>query len=161
MGVRHENVIVCDRAGPIYPGRENVDQWKSAHAVETPHRSLEEACQPLRRLVHDQPCAEVLPLGGYADGAVVGVAGTHAETADGLDRGVGDRDAVGARAVVCTDLNGDHASETAPMIGVSATARTLDVADEKAIEELDMPQTDIRVAVRETYQWFQENGYVG
>ncbi|MBX7528423.1 NADP-dependent malic enzyme [Qipengyuania vesicularis] len=45
MGVRHENVIVCDRAGPIYPGRENVDQWKSAHAVETPHRSLEEALE--------------------------------------------------------------------------------------------------------------------
>ena len=45
MGVRHENVIVCDRSGPIYPGRDNVDQWKSAHAVETPHRSLEEALQ--------------------------------------------------------------------------------------------------------------------
>ncbi len=45
MGVRHENVIVCDRAGPIYPGRDNVDQWKSAHAVETPHRSLEEALE--------------------------------------------------------------------------------------------------------------------
>ncbi|WP_394730534.1 NADP-dependent malic enzyme [Altererythrobacter sp. GH1-8] len=43
LGVRHENVIVCDRAGPIYPGRENVDQWKSAHAVATDARSLEEA----------------------------------------------------------------------------------------------------------------------
>jgi len=43
LGIRHENVIVCDRAGPIYPGRENVDQWKSAHAVETEARSLEEA----------------------------------------------------------------------------------------------------------------------
>ena len=43
MGVRHENVIVCDRTGPIYPGRDNVDQWKSAHAVETSARSLEEA----------------------------------------------------------------------------------------------------------------------
>ncbi|MHA6316105.1 NADP-dependent malic enzyme [Altererythrobacter sp. CAU 1778] len=43
MGVRHENVIVCDRSGPIYPGRDNVDQWKSAHAVETEARSLEEA----------------------------------------------------------------------------------------------------------------------
>ncbi|QZD94362.1 NADP-dependent malic enzyme [Qipengyuania gelatinilytica] len=45
MGVRHENVIVCDRTGPIYPGRENVDQWKSAHAVETEARSLEEALE--------------------------------------------------------------------------------------------------------------------
>jgi len=43
MGVRHENVIVCDRSGPIYPGREKVDQWKSAHAVPTEARSLEEA----------------------------------------------------------------------------------------------------------------------
>ncbi len=43
MGVPHESVIVCDRAGPIYPGRENVDQWKSAHAVPTEARSLAEA----------------------------------------------------------------------------------------------------------------------
>ena len=43
MGIRHENVIVCDRSGPIYPGRADVDQWKSAHAVETEARSLEEA----------------------------------------------------------------------------------------------------------------------
>ncbi|APE27694.1 NADP-dependent malic enzyme [Aurantiacibacter gangjinensis] len=45
MGVPHENVIVCDRSGPIYPGRDNVDQWKSAHAVDTPHRTLEEALE--------------------------------------------------------------------------------------------------------------------
>ena len=43
LGVPHQNVIVCDRAGPIYPGRDNVDQWKSAHAVPTEARSLEEA----------------------------------------------------------------------------------------------------------------------
>ncbi|WP_341711548.1 NADP-dependent malic enzyme [Erythrobacter sp.] len=43
VGVPHENVIVCDRQGPIYPGRDNVDQWKSAHAVNTDARSLEEA----------------------------------------------------------------------------------------------------------------------
>ncbi len=43
VGVPHENVIVCDRKGPIYPGREGVDQWKSAHAVETDARTLEEA----------------------------------------------------------------------------------------------------------------------
>ena len=45
LGIRHENVIVCDRSGPIYPGRDNVDQWKSAHAVETDARSLEEALE--------------------------------------------------------------------------------------------------------------------
>ena len=43
MGIPHDNVIVCDRSGPIYPGRDNVDQWKSAHAVPTEARSLEEA----------------------------------------------------------------------------------------------------------------------
>ncbi len=43
IGVPHDNVTVCDRSGPIYPGRENVDQWKSAHAIETDARSLEEA----------------------------------------------------------------------------------------------------------------------
>ncbi len=43
LGVPHQNVIVCDRQGPIYPGRDNVDQWKSAHAVPTEARSLEEA----------------------------------------------------------------------------------------------------------------------
>ncbi|MGE8134176.1 NADP-dependent malic enzyme [Novosphingobium subterraneum] len=44
MGVRHNNVIMCDRSGVIYRGRENsMDQWKSAHAVDTSARSLEDA----------------------------------------------------------------------------------------------------------------------
>jgi malate dehydrogenase (oxaloacetate-decarboxylating)(NADP+) len=44
MGVRHENVTVCDRSGVIYRGRESgMDQWKSAHAIDTAARSLEEA----------------------------------------------------------------------------------------------------------------------
>ncbi|WP_226017683.1 NADP-dependent malic enzyme [Novosphingobium sp. FKTRR1] len=44
MGVAHQNVIMCDRSGVIYRGRETgMDQWKSAHAVDTPARSLEEA----------------------------------------------------------------------------------------------------------------------
>jgi malate dehydrogenase (oxaloacetate-decarboxylating)(NADP+) len=43
IGVRHENVIMCDRSGVIYPGRDNVDQWKSAHAIDTDARTLEEA----------------------------------------------------------------------------------------------------------------------
>ena len=45
MGIPHDQVIVCDRSGPIYPGREDVDQWKSAHAVPTEARSLEEALE--------------------------------------------------------------------------------------------------------------------
>ena len=43
MGVRHDNVILCDRTGPITPGRANIDQWKSAHAVATSATNLEEA----------------------------------------------------------------------------------------------------------------------
>ena len=43
MGVQHANLIMCDRKGTITPGREGVDQWKSAHAVETPARNLTEA----------------------------------------------------------------------------------------------------------------------
>ncbi len=43
MGVRHENVTVCDTKGVIYKGREGVDQFKSAHAIETDKRTLKEA----------------------------------------------------------------------------------------------------------------------
>lgn len=44
MGVPHENVILCDTKGVIYQGRtEGMNQWKSAHAVETDARSLYDA----------------------------------------------------------------------------------------------------------------------
>ena len=44
MGVRHDNVIMCDSKGVIYQGRtEGMDQWKSAHAVPTQCRTLAEA----------------------------------------------------------------------------------------------------------------------
>lgn len=43
MGVRGDNVIMCDRTGVIHKGREDLDQWKSAHAVETDRRTLQEA----------------------------------------------------------------------------------------------------------------------
>jgi len=43
-GVPNENVTMLDRAGVIYRGRtEGMDQWKSAHAIETKNRTLEEA----------------------------------------------------------------------------------------------------------------------
>ena len=45
MGVRHENVIMCDSKGVIYLGRAGVDQFKSAHAIDTPHRTLDEAME--------------------------------------------------------------------------------------------------------------------
>jgi malate dehydrogenase (oxaloacetate-decarboxylating)(NADP+) len=43
MGVPHDHVIMCDRKGVIYEGRGEMDQWKSAHAVDTEARTLEEA----------------------------------------------------------------------------------------------------------------------
>ena len=44
MGVQHENVTLVDRSGVIYQGREtSMNQWKSAHAVKTDARTLEEA----------------------------------------------------------------------------------------------------------------------
>ena len=43
IGVKNENVIMCDRKGVIYKGRESVDQFKSAHASVTKLRTLEQA----------------------------------------------------------------------------------------------------------------------
>ncbi len=44
MGAKHENCIVCDTKGVIYQGRtEGMNQWKSAHAIPTDLRTLEEA----------------------------------------------------------------------------------------------------------------------
>ncbi|VVS97355.1 NADP-dependent malic enzyme [Sphingomonas sp. EC-HK361] len=43
MGVRGDNVIMCDRTGVIYQGREDVNQWQSAHAAATDRRTLTDA----------------------------------------------------------------------------------------------------------------------
>ncbi|MEC8579172.1 MAG: NADP-dependent malic enzyme [Pseudomonadota bacterium] len=44
MGARHDNCIVCDTKGVIYQGRtEGMNQWKSAHAITTELRTLEDA----------------------------------------------------------------------------------------------------------------------
>ena len=42
-GVIKENIIMCDSKGVIYKGRANIDQFKSAHAIETNLRTLTEA----------------------------------------------------------------------------------------------------------------------
>ncbi len=55
----------------------------------------------------------------------------------GIGRSLAQRFAAnGARAVICTDLNGDRAEETARLIGQQASAETLDVADENAIRDI-------------------------
>src|SRR5476651_1354227 len=44
MGVKGENVILCDTKGVVYRGRtEGMNQWKSAHAVDTKARTLADA----------------------------------------------------------------------------------------------------------------------
>ena len=43
MGVQGDNVIMCDRKGVIHKGRSDLDQWKSALAVETEARTLADA----------------------------------------------------------------------------------------------------------------------
>jgi malate dehydrogenase (oxaloacetate-decarboxylating)(NADP+) len=46
MGFDPKNVTLCDTKGVIYRGRtENMNQWKSAHAVETKARTLAEALE--------------------------------------------------------------------------------------------------------------------
>jgi len=44
IGIRFENLILCDTKGVIYQGRsEGMNQWKSAHAVKTDARTLADA----------------------------------------------------------------------------------------------------------------------
>ncbi|MDH7640164.1 NADP-dependent malic enzyme [Sphingomonas oryzagri] len=44
LGVKPDNVILCDSKGVIYQGRtEGMNQWKSAHAARTDARTLAEA----------------------------------------------------------------------------------------------------------------------
>jgi malate dehydrogenase (oxaloacetate-decarboxylating)(NADP+) len=45
MGVKGDHVIMCDRKGVISKDRTDLDQWKSAHAVETDRKTLAEAIE--------------------------------------------------------------------------------------------------------------------
>ena len=42
-GVSQKNIIMIDRKGVIYRGRENLNQWKSIYAIETSSRNLDDA----------------------------------------------------------------------------------------------------------------------
>ncbi|MBM3560427.1 MAG: NADP-dependent malic enzyme [Alphaproteobacteria bacterium] len=45
-GLPHDSAIMCDSKGVIYQGRtEGMNQWKSAHAVDTKLRTLEQAME--------------------------------------------------------------------------------------------------------------------
>jgi malate dehydrogenase (oxaloacetate-decarboxylating)(NADP+) len=44
MGMPHDHIVMCDTRGVIYQGRKDgMNQWKSAHAVKTKLRTLDEA----------------------------------------------------------------------------------------------------------------------
>ena len=43
IGIKSENILMLDRKGVIYKGRDNIDQFKSAYAAETKLRTLSEA----------------------------------------------------------------------------------------------------------------------
>jgi len=45
MGLPHGNLLMLDRTGVIYQGREGVNQWQSAHAVATDRRTLADALE--------------------------------------------------------------------------------------------------------------------
>ncbi|HJN84531.1 MAG TPA: NADP-dependent malic enzyme [Candidatus Pelagibacter bacterium] len=42
-GVPKENITMIDRKGVIYKGRDNLNHWKSAHAIKTKNRTLDQA----------------------------------------------------------------------------------------------------------------------
>jgi len=46
LGVKAENIVMCDSSGVVYEGRtEKMDQFKSAFAIKTSKRTLAEACE--------------------------------------------------------------------------------------------------------------------
>ncbi|MCR9256562.1 MAG: NADP-dependent malic enzyme [Alphaproteobacteria bacterium] len=46
MGMPQDNITMCDTRGVIYRGRpKGMNQWKSAHAIDTDKRTLEEAVE--------------------------------------------------------------------------------------------------------------------
>ena len=42
-GLNKNNITMVDRKGVIYKGRDNLNHWKSTHAIKTKHRTLEQA----------------------------------------------------------------------------------------------------------------------
>lgn len=44
MGVKAQNTVLCDLDGVIHCGRRaELDEWRAAHAISTPHRTLSDA----------------------------------------------------------------------------------------------------------------------
>jgi len=45
LGVRRENIVMCDHKGVIYSGRDGLDEFKQRFAIETKARTLADALQ--------------------------------------------------------------------------------------------------------------------
>ena len=44
-GIPQKNITMVDRKGVIYSGRDNLNEWKLAHAIETKNRTLDDAIE--------------------------------------------------------------------------------------------------------------------
>ena len=64
LGVKRENIVMCDQKGVIYKGREGLDEFKKRFAVETKTRTLAEALQGADVFVG-------LSVGGIVTGAML------------------------------------------------------------------------------------------
>jgi malate dehydrogenase (oxaloacetate-decarboxylating)(NADP+) len=64
LGVKRENIVMCDQKGVIYKGREGLDEFKQRFAVETKARTLAEALQGADVFVG-------LSVGGIVAGAML------------------------------------------------------------------------------------------
>lgn len=74
MGAKHNNCIVCDTKGVIFQGRtEGMNQWKSAHAIQTDLRTLEEAMNGADVFLGVSVCGAVTPemVASMADNPVI------------------------------------------------------------------------------------------
>ena len=45
IGVPHKNIVMLDSKGVLYKGRDNLNKWKSEHAIITKKRKLEEVIE--------------------------------------------------------------------------------------------------------------------
>jgi len=64
LGVKRDNIIMCDQKGVIYQGRDGLDEFKKRFAVETKARTLTEALQGADVFVG-------LSVGGIVTGAML------------------------------------------------------------------------------------------
>ena len=127
---------------------------KHLHQV---HRRTEVSSEAIGRLINRQPRSKVLTLGCDSDRAVVGVTGTHADAADGLERSIRDRDSVGTESQGLHEISGSPQTagddqrhvvgsgsvEVAPRSGERRDGRNRDVVTEDQRSRSGPPSASI------------------